>query len=134
MKFSSIILSLIIFIQSVGLNFEDINKLNNLVKDISCHLEEGETINDFLFEHYYNKSSIEKASLVHHHKHKNHDEHGDLPFQHDCLNSHMNLVYVFSPTITTIEIPDIVSKRDVYAYIERNTSHLENSIFQPPKV
>lgn len=138
MKISSIILSLIVLIQSIGLNFEDIKKLHNLVNDISCHLEQGDTIEDFLIEHYnYNKGSyISKTSLVHHHKHNNnkHGEHGELPFQHDCLNSHVNLVCVFFPTNFNVEILNIVSESENYTYLDINTFLFENSIFQPPRV
>lgn len=130
LKITSFILSLIVLVQSFNFDLDDFNKVPNFIKDISCHIEDGETFTDFITDHY---GEFETS-----HKHKGnlheHEEHGELPFKHQHADNHFQLVFILNSTNFISEAKNLILKNKNYAYNEPFSNLYLNSFFQPPRI
>ena len=130
MKITSFILSLIVLIQSFNFDLEDFNKVPNFIKDISCHIEDGENFTDFIADHYGDfEDSHEHEGNLH-----EHEEHGELPFKHHHADTHFQLVFVFFLNDYEIISKKSTTKNKNYTYKEPSTNLYLNNFFQPPRV
>lgn len=123
-KSFAVILSLTILLQSASMQFDDFDKIPNLFNHISQHLDEGDSIIDFFSMHY----GFELEN------HKNdHNEHQKLPFKHQNLDGHIQLVIVPSFFKTSDLELVIFNKRTRFYYSEPLAHLFTNYIFQPPR-
>ena len=130
MNVSSLILSLIVLFQSLSLEITDINKLSNFMNDVNCHIQEGESFAEFIADHYKNNSDTHEHKGILH----KHDDHGELPFKHQHLDSHIQLVFVFFPNDFEIKFEEKISSNKNFNYSEPSSNLFSDSLFQPPRV
>ena len=130
MRLSSIILSLVVLIQSFNFDIDDFYKITNFVNDINCHINSGEGFTDFMADHYSNSSNS--------HEHKGnlheHEKHGELPFKHQHTDNHLQLVFVFFSNDYASHSEDFSEMNENFNYKEPSTNLVTNSFFQPPRV
>lgn len=126
MKFSTILLSSLILLQSLNIDAESFSKISVLLEHAQYHQDKyGDNFSDFLSEHYGSKDLLAK---------KNHKEHKDLPFKqhtHNCTHhftdfNFNNTVFEIKNTIVLESKPNYTYK-DSYSFLEKPT------VFQPPK-
>jgi len=124
-KFFAMLLSSIVLIQSVHFDVNDIAKIPNLLDHVVYHIGYGENISDFMNQHY--------GSLRDVHKEK-HDSHKNLPFKHQHVESHFQMVYIVSEVIVEFNIKEDQIQSNNFTYCEPISNLFSHSFFQPPKV
>ena len=125
MKPLAIILSFTILIQSFNFDISDIHKVSNLLEHLDCHLEDGDSIADFIAIHYSGEVNIPKTE---------HEKHQELPFQHHHSDTHSQTVFLLSTNYFTIDYKESISETKKFAYKEPSTGLFTNKFFQPPQV
>lgn len=123
-KIASILLTFTILFQSFSFDLEDINKIPTLINHISCHIEKGDSLGDFLSMHYGGEASSHE---------KDNNEHQKLPFKHQHLDSHFQIVFIFNPSIFNVDKREPIFEKEIFNYKESSTIFIQSSIFQPPK-
>lgn len=123
-KIIAIILSFTILFQSFNFDFEDFNKIPDLVEHISSHLNNGDTFAEFIAMHY----GIEVNSHEQDHK-----EHKELPFKQQYLDSHFQVVFILCAHNYPIKFSEIKLKTTNFTYKEPTTNLFINNFFQPPQ-
>lgn len=126
MKFYAILLSNMILLQSLNINFETFSKLNVLLEHAQFHQEKyGDSFIEFLYKHYGDQKISENL---------NHKEHKDLPFKNN--SNHFNhLVSILEINVEKFNLKKqktLLSKSNFF-YKESYTNFEKPSIFQPPK-
>lgn len=124
-RFLAIVLSASILIQSFSFDLGDLVKIPVLLDHISCHFEQGENFSDFITQHY--------GSLTDEHN-DNHKQHKDLPFKHQHLETHFQLVYFISLDNFDVELNETRIKNNNFNYKEPSSELFSDIFFQPPKV
>lgn len=130
MKSISFILAFVVLFQSFNFEITDINKLSNFINDINCHVQDGESFADFIADHYKNDSESHEHKGVQH----EHDDHGELPFKHQHMDSHVQLVFVFFSNEFNSNYEELNDSVDNFNYTEPTSDLFLNSLFQPPRV
>jgi len=126
-KIIAILLSNLVLLQSLHIDFKDINKISILLTHAQFHEEKyGEGLGQFLFEHYVDQDAD---------KNQNHKEHQDLPFKQGIyhfnhLVSIVDFHHFFIESKTSI---DCHSKKN-FLYKESYSESVKQAIFQPPKL
>ena len=125
MKFTALILSTLILMQSLNIDLESFSKINVLIKHAQFHQETyGDSFLDFLNEHYGDEKNASK----------NHKEHGNLPFKKDCVNhNHIPTVFTLNTQIFELKQTLAIQILQNYFYKESYSLVEKSSIFQPPK-
>lgn len=124
-KIAAFILSFIILFQSLSIDIQDFNKIPTLLNHISCHLKSGDNLADFIEKHYGIQSDIHKSE---------HNEHKELPFKHQHLDSHFQVAFVVYFQQYPIQTIESISQNNNFNYTEPLTSLVVNNFFQPPKI
>ena len=124
-KIAAFILSFIILFQSLSIDMQDVAKIPTLVNHISCHLKSGDNLVDFVEMHYGNLSNVHKNE---------HNEHKELPFKHQHLDSHFQIAFVIYFQQYPIQTIESIPDNKNFNYIEPLTSLVVNNFFQPPKI
>ena len=124
-KLSSIFLSLIILIQSFNFDLEGFPKLVVLANHFAYHLEEGEGLSEFISQHYGGESNEHNDK---------HEEHEDLPFKHQHLDTHINFVFIICNEKAPFHLEEEVFSTTIFLYKERKTKLFEINFFQPPRI
>lgn len=124
-KIAAIILSFIILFQSLSFEIQDVIKIPTLVNHISCHLNDGDNLADFFEMHYGNQSDVHKSD---------HNEHKELPFKHQHLDSHFQLAFVVCFQQYPFQIIEPIPENNNFNYNESLTTLVVHSVFQPPKI
>lgn len=119
------ILSFTLLFQSFNFDYSDIEKLPILVQHLSSHIDEGDTFNAFISMHYG------VATQSHERDHK---EHGELPFKHEHLDTHFQLVFLLSGHQYPLDGIDNNHNTNNFNYKEPLTSLVVLNFFQPPKL
>ena len=123
-KSLAVILSFTILFQSVSMQLGDFDKISNLFNHLSQYFEKGDSLTDFIEMHY--------GCELNNHKNE-HKEHQKLPFKHQNLESHIQLVFIPS-TFTSRNLQvEISSKAIGFNYCEPLAHLFSNYIFQPPR-
>jgi hypothetical protein len=130
MKISSLILSFIILFQSLSFEIMDINKFSNFISDMNCHIQEGESFAEFISDHYKDNSDPHEHKGILH----EHDDHGELPFKHQHLDNHIQLVFVFFPNDFQTNFEERIASNKNFNYREPLSNLFSDSLFQPPRV
>jgi hypothetical protein len=123
-KLSAILLSFTILFQSFGIEFNDIAKFPTLIKHISCHIEEGDNLANFMDLHYGSSADF--------HKNK-HNEHKQLPFKHHCGDSHFHPVYVLNFSNLEIMSSTKIFEDKNFYYQKTFLNSYTTRFFQPPQ-
>ena len=130
-KLFSILAAVLILFQSFNITFGDVAQLDEFIEHAAFHKKQyGDSLFVFLSKHY--------GELKEDH-HKNHseeqDEHESLPFQNHSCTHHIVNAFVLIPSILTrqkIEAPAM--KRDVFYYLQSDSSGYRSGVFQPPRL
>lgn len=123
-KSLAVILSISILLQSFHLQLGDINKIPDLLSHISQHIEEGDSLADFIDMHYGYEFRNHKGE---------HKEHQKLPFKHTNFDSHIQLVIIPSFIENLESQLDASFKKPGFYYSEPLVHLFSNYIFQPPQ-
>jgi hypothetical protein len=130
MKLSSLILSFVVLVQSIGLSVDDMIQVDEFIEHAQFHNKQyGDNLLVFISKHYGElKSDHEKA----HEEEKS--EHEKLPFQHSI---HLGSLLVFSlvtPQVIELKEPELYEhKSHQFIYQELYSPHYLEGVFQPPK-
>ena len=127
-KLSAIVLSLFIFVQSLGFHLDDLLQINELVSHARFHNQQyGDNLFTFVSKHY---GELKQQHEADHQEEK--DEHEKLPFQHQC-NNLLVLNLIFIPNNSDILFCTIGEKKETnYSYLARNSKGHSKKLFQPP--
>ncbi len=123
-KISVVILSFSILFQSFSFDLDDFDMLPTLVDHIKCHLEIGDNFGDFITKHY--------GSELNNHKNE-HKEHDKLPFKHEHLEVHSQLVYTLYPENDLVYFKEALLKKNKFLYKEPSSNLFVTTFFQPPQ-
>ena len=123
-KISAIILSFTILFQSFNFDIDDINRLPALVDHISCHLKSGDSFAEFIEKHYGSESNNHE---------QDHKDHNKLPFKHQHLESHFQMVFILCVHNYPINFNEINLESNNFTYKEPITNSFINNFFQPPQ-
>lgn len=123
-KLSAILMSFTILFQSFGLEYNDIAKFPTLLFHMSSHIEEGDSLGDFMNLHY--------GTNVETHQNK-HNEHKELPFKHQHSDAHLQLVYVLNFSSLEINTFEKQFENKNYYYTKSFSNSYPNRLFQPPQ-
>lgn len=124
-KIAAFILSFVILFQSLSFEIADFSKLPTLVNHISEHFKSGDNLFDFVEMHYGVKLE----------NHQNeHNEHKELPFKHQHLDSHFQFAFVICFHQYPFESIEDIPESNNFNYNEPLTTLVVNNFFQPPKV
>ncbi|MFD0762316.1 hypothetical protein ACFQZW_09505 [Lutibacter aestuarii] len=124
-KIAAVILSLTILFQSFSFDLDDLSKVSTLINHIYCHIDNGDSFTDFIEMHYGSKLT------QHENEHRGHQE---LPFKHQHVDTHFNIVYIICNNNLSIQNKEFIFSSKNFAYKEPITNLIATSIFQPPKV
>jgi hypothetical protein len=126
MKTIAIILTNLVLLQSLHIDFKDISNTSVLLNHAKLHQEKyGDSFVDFIYEHY-----IEREIPAD----KQHQEHQDLPFKQGV--SHFNhLVPALELNSHQFELktPKKSFSKPCFFYEESESNFEKPGIFQPPK-
>ncbi len=123
-KISIVILSFSILFQSFNLDLDDFNMLPTFIDHVKCHLEIGDNFGDFISLHYGGELN----------KHKDeHKEHDKLPFKHEHLEAHSQLVYTLYSENDMVCFNETPFKKNKFSYKETSSNLFVTTFFQPPQ-
>lgn len=124
-KVAAFILALTVLIQSFNFDASDLQKIPTLVNHFSSHFDNGDSLSEFVSMHY--------GSSTQNHE-EEHQEHGELPFKHQHIDSHFQLAFVI--TVNQYPLDCIETSHDTqnFNYKEPLTSLVVHNFFQPPKI
>ncbi|MDV7188340.1 hypothetical protein R3X25_13690 [Lutibacter sp. TH_r2] len=123
-KIAVIFLSFIVLIQSFNLDLTDAPKIPVLVDHLVTHIQQGESLGEFIIQHY--GSDID----IHKNKHK---EHQNLPFKHRHLDTHFHLDFIICNNNYPLQLKDEIFVNSRFLYCEQPIKLFETNFFQPPK-
>lgn len=125
----TILLSLLVFFQSVGINISDIFMVIDLVEHAKFHAEEhGDDFFTFFEKHY---GTLKAEHQKEHQEERS--QHENLPFQHSNITPPLSEVDLadtgisLKRTLFSSTATHQFYYKDLYSFLERE------SIFQPPK-
>lgn len=126
MKTIAIILTNFVLLQSLHVDFKDIDKLNVLLNHAKLHQEKyGDTFVEFVFEHYIDREIPSD---------KQHQEHQDLPFKQGISHfNHVVPVLELNSHKFELKIPKNLFSKPSFFYEESESNFEKPGIFQPPK-
>lgn len=128
-KFTAIILSLVVTLQSASISIADVFNIDELIEHAQEHRTEfGDNFFQFLAKHYGNQ----KAQHSSHHEHQS--SHDNLPFQQSL---HVSLVFVLdADTLFNLKLKDIPIERSAsnFHYNAPSSNSYISGIFQPPRL
>ena len=130
MKWSALILSFVILVQSFGLRINDVIQIDEFIEHAQFHnAHYGDNLFVFISKHYGElKANHEKAHE------EEQSEHDKLPFQHKVHMVQMLVFSVVSPQYIELKSPEFYKhKRHDFYYQELYSSQYLEGFFQPPK-
>ncbi|WP_297764437.1 hypothetical protein [uncultured Muriicola sp.] len=129
-KLLSILAALLILIQSFNISYGDIAQLDELLEHAAFHKKQyGDNLFVFISKHYG------ELKEDHHKKHaEEHEEHENLPFQHNSCTHHIVNALVLFPNSITREKYEVNSRQgDDFYYLQSDSSGHQSGVFQPPR-
>ncbi|MGB3149942.1 MAG: hypothetical protein WBB27_04710 [Maribacter sp.] len=130
LKLTSIVVSLLILVQSFNIHFSDIVELDELIEHAQFHAEEyGDNFFVFISKHY---GELKKE---HNNKHKEErEEHEQLPFQHQSQTAALSAFVLNKTIIYPLEIAIFINQASHYFYLASYHSLAQEGLFQPPRL
>ena len=124
-KIAVIFLSFTVLFQSFNLNLEDLPKIPHLFEHIKTHIQQGESLREFIAMHY--------GCEIDFHKNE-HKEHQNLPFKKQNFDAHFNIDFIICNNLFPLQTypKDFVST--YFMYKEQPIKLFETHIFQPPRL
>lgn len=129
LKLTSIAVSLLILVQSFNIHFSDIVELDELIEHAQFHAEEyGDNFLVFISKHYG------ELKAEHNKKHQEeHEEHEQLPFQHQCQTALHSAFVLNQEADYPLEIHLVLDLDSNYFYQVSYYSLAQEGLFQPPQ-
>lgn len=126
-KIIAILLSNLVLLQSLHIDFKDINKVSVLLNHAQFHQQKyGDSFLEFLYEHYVDQEVAAN---------QNHKEHQDLPFKQGVNHfNHLASVLEINTSQLEIKVPNNSFLKKNFFYKESYSESVKPSIFQPPKI
>ncbi|WP_419211460.1 hypothetical protein ACNR9Q_12000 [Maribacter sp. X9] len=129
-KLFSILLSFVILLQSLGIHYDDLVQLDELIEHAQFHNEQyGDDVIVFLSKHY---GELKADHQKQHQEEK--EDHEKLPFNHHC---HITSVTAFVPNTFNSELKqweDLDYKTPIFHYQAPSSSLHSEGILQPPRL
>lgn len=125
LKVYSIFLASAILFQSFSFDLKDVSEIAVLVHHLTYHLEQGEEIDDFISQHYGNRT-IEHNDV--------NNEHERLPFRHLHVDSQCSIVFIINKQFFLIKLNEDELLNTRFFYIERIIKLFESNFFKPPRI
>ncbi len=128
-KYLSISLSILILIQSFGMDFRDLAHIDDLIEHAQFHSDKyGDNFLVFLSKHY---GALEEEHSQDHQEEK--QDHEQLPFNNHCCSNSIVVYMVNKLQVPVVNTVPVFNYTTNFYYLD-NYSFLEKSdIFQPPK-
>ena len=118
------ILTLSILVQSFNFDSTDFYKIPDLASHFISHLNEGDSVLEFVSMHYGSLESTHKGD---------HKEHKDLPFKRHHIDSSFQFTYLISSNYIEIKAKEIITNSSNFFYKSLLPSLFHKFIFQPPQ-
>lgn len=119
------------FFQSMGFQFMDIAKFDDLIEHAQFHNEQyGDSMFVFISKHYG------ELKAEHQEKHQEEEkEHEKLPFNHSsCAHATHTIAFVLESFRNNILNPDFSESIEAnFYYHTHNSTHYNKGLFQPPR-
>ncbi len=129
-KLVSILIAVLILVQSFNIPVKDIIELDDLIAHARFHSQEyGDNFVVFLSKHY---GELKKEHNQQHQEEQ--QEHEKLPFQHQCQNAALSAFVLNVAPMETLNVISIGLHLESEYYYQANYSSLEREgPFQPPR-
>ena len=129
LKATSIVVSLLILVQSFNIHFSDIIELDELIEHAQFHSTEyGDNFFVFISKHY---GELKAEHNQQHQEEK--EDHESLPFQHQCQTASLS-VFVLNQFIEyPLDIETVVDRDSNYFYQASYHSLAQEGLLQPPR-
>ena len=129
LKATSIVVSVLILVQSFNIQFSDLIELEELIEHAQFHAEEyGDNILVFLSKHYG------ELKTEHSQKHQEEKEdHENLPFQHQCQTASLSVFVLNQMAKYPIEMNIVLDRNSDYFYQASYHSLAQERLLQPPR-
>jgi hypothetical protein len=124
-KILALTLSFVVLLQSSSIDFSDFSKIDDLVAHVKVHLEQGESITEFIHMHYGDQFKTHKD------EHKNHQK---LPFKHKKIDSQIQLVFCLNHSVYEFQVKLLEIIANNFIYKEHALTLPDIDFFQPPKI
>lgn len=131
-KLTAFVFSLLIMVQSMGIGYNDLLQLDELLDHAAYHQQQyGDSFFTFLSKHYGDQKE------AHHQDHQDEEEqHSELPFQHQQCQHQVNPVFLaalsFSRVVSSNRFDSNRSDRIFFYFLAEYDSHRQD-VFQPPR-
>ena len=131
-KLTAFVFSLLIMLQSMGIGYNDLLQLDELIEHAAFHQQQyGDSFFTFLSKHYGDQKE------AHHKDHQDEeDQHRELPFQHQQCPHQVNSVFLaalsFNKGLPSNRFDTHRSDR-VFFYSFADYDSYRQDVFQPPR-
>lgn len=125
LKISAFILSLTILFQSFNFDIIDIQKIPTFVYHLKCHLNEGDSVANFISKHYGATSKSHE---------KEHQEHKKLPFKHQHINDYNQILFVLNNQNNFLKKIHFTIENTLFKSKSLTLQLFDTNFFQPPRV
>ena len=131
-KLSALVFSTLLLLQSMGLNYDDLVRLDELFEHASYHQQQyGDNIITFLSKHYGDQKEAHQRDHQ-----EEQDDHRKLPFQQQQCQQHLAPVFlgqlVMGKSEASHTSTDRKSSRGFYYSLNDYDAHSQ-AVFQPPR-
>ena len=130
LKATSIVVSVLILVQSFNIHFSDIIELDELIEHAQFHAEEyGDNILVFLSKHYG------ELKTEHSQKHQEEKEdHENLPFQHQCQTASLSAFVLNQTAEYPVDLVTVLDRDSDFFYQASYHSLVQERLLQPPRL
>ena len=129
-KLFSILLSLLLLVQSFNLDMVDVAQLDDFLTHAQFHKEKyGDNLLVFISKHY---GELKKQHDLEHSEEK--QDHEELPFNHQTCSHFSTAFVIIGADILLLKTAPAADTSSNFFYQESNYPKQNSDIFQPPKV
>lgn len=131
-KLTAFVFSLLIMVQSMGIGYNDLLQLDELLDHAAYHQQQyGDSFFTFLSKHYGDQKE------AHHQDHQDEEEqHSELPFQHQQFQQQVNSVFLVALSSSKV-LPsssyDTNGADRIFFYSFAEYDSHRQDVFQPPR-
>ena len=129
-KLFSILLSLLLLVQSFNLDMVDVAQLDDFLTHAQFHKQKyGDNLLVFISKHY---GELKKQHDLEHSEEK--QDHEELPFNHQTCSHFSTAFVIIGADILVLKTAPAADTSSNFFYQESNYPIQNSDIFQPPKV
>lgn len=129
LRISSMLLSVLMLLQSLHITFTDLVQLDELLEHAQYHKQQfGDNFITFLSKHY----GTEKEAHSQEHQEER-PQHEQLPFQQLAHLSGAHLFIMRKPGFEFAWVPESPGNSPIFYYQPMRSSPFQSGVFQPPR-